>query len=195
MPAVDPVTRNILLVVLAALMLITGGAWATFQYVLPAIGKGLGQAAGDAFMQSDQIGAYSAASAASLAQADHISYSTLSMSTLNAKRADETWVSATTEVLMSGNTKKFVVSFEGADFHFVTAVMLLDQCVYGLSVSSAADPVIRRDDLPGVGTYFNSAAAPFGSVGAPAVCDAATAPAVGWTRANPATMRELSQGQ
>jgi hypothetical protein len=191
----DPRTRNTALVLLAVGVLVTGGAWATYRYVLPDAGKGLGYAVTDAFKQSNESGAYVASSAASLAQADHISYSNLTVSTLNAKRADETWVSATTNAVTSGDAYKFVVSVEGADDHIVTAVMPLIQCVYGLSVSAPTDPVIQQDQLPGVGTYFNSAGSAYPTTAAPVACNAATAPTAGWTRANPAILQELANGQ
>ena len=193
--SVDPQkVRNVGLVVIAVVVLMTGAALA-FWLVLPGGGRDLGQAADDAFEQSNESGAYAAASAASLAQTDHISYSRLTMSTLNSERAEETWVSATTNALTYGNAQKFVVSINGADHHIVTAVMPLRQCDYGLSVSASTDPVIQQDQLPGVGTYFNSVGAAYGSTPAPTVCNAATAPTGGWTRANPAILQELSQGR
>ena len=117
MRTLDPRTRNIALVVLVAVVFVTGGAWATYRYAVPDSGSQPGYAATDAFKQSIQSGAYVASSAASLAQADHISYSDLTVSVLNAKRAGETWVSATTNALTSGDAYKFVVSVEGTDDH------------------------------------------------------------------------------
>ncbi len=83
------------------------------------------------------------------------------------------WVDGATNVPYS-SAKRYIVGVNASGTHVVTAVQAdPDSCMYGLSVTSGADPVITEDDLAGPGTYFQT-------VGQAPRCVANRAPTSGW---------------
>ena len=83
------------------------------------------------------------------------------------------WVDGATDVPYS-SAKRYIVGVNANGTHVVTAVQAdPGSCMYGLSVSSGADPVITEADLPGPGTYFQA-------VGQAPLCVADQAPTSGW---------------
>ena len=83
------------------------------------------------------------------------------------------WVDGATNVPYS-SAKRYIVGVNASGTHVVTAVQAdPDSCMYGLSVTSGADPLITEDDLAGPGTYFET-------VWHAPQCVADQAPASGW---------------
>ncbi len=112
-----------------------------------------------------------AASAAAWAAASQPS--TLTTSTLNARLPAYTWVDGGTNVPLS-SAKSQIVGFVASGSHIETAVKIFPgRCSYGLTISSATDPIIAADHLAGPGTYY--------SVMSTSQCIADQAPPSGWS--------------
>jgi hypothetical protein len=112
-------------------------------------------------------------SADDIARAHHIPDGELTIGLLNHQHLDVTWLSGADSVPLGGN-KNYVSIAVGSD-HVLTAVNQ-GFCAYGVTVSGAKDPIISKDRLPGIGTYFE-----FTDGTQPtATCSADSAPTSGW---------------
>lgn len=100
--------------------------------------------------------------------------SVLTTSTLNAELPAYAWIDGATYVPLS-SAKKPIVGFLASGSHIETAVQSVRKgCSYGLTVTSATDPIIAADHLFGPGTYY--------AVVAPtSQCRADQAPTSGWS--------------
>lgn len=91
-----------------------------------------------------------------------------------------TWVSAKVSVLDNGNANSNYVSVSVGSAHVLTAASIGGVCSFGVTLSSAADPIVAAYHLPGVGTYQAQ------NLGRQS-CSAAAAPSRGWKRSPVAT--------
>jgi hypothetical protein len=140
----------------------------------------LGQAIGGAI----EGAAAEASSANDTAQAHQIPDGALTLSLLNEQNLDVEWLPGSDSVAISGN--KTYVSITVGDDHVVTAANIIG-CDYGLTVSSASDPIIWQDHLPGVGTYVG----PTGGAESVSACSADSAPTSGWQPADPSVLKQI----
>ena len=128
-------------------------------------GQGLEQG-----LQAMELGGTTADAAAGVAASQPPG--SLSVASLNAALPKYQWVDGATSVPYSA--KRPIVGVSDSGTHVVTAVQAdPDFCMYGLSVTSGADPLMTEDHLPGPGTYFQM-------VWQAPQCVANQAPASGW---------------
>ncbi|MGH9017057.1 MAG: hypothetical protein ACRDY1_04840 [Acidimicrobiales bacterium] len=143
-----------------------------------AVGKGMAAAITDS-------GASDASEAATLAQKDSPSaLADVPLAQLQEQAPSQRWLSGTA---VSTSDQQVSVILWGD--HVTTAVDPLGAaglCSYGLSVVSAADPILALYGLPGPGAYTN-----FSGVGP---CEAGLAPASGWTSVSTAELRQEDLG-
>jgi hypothetical protein len=166
---------------LACVVLMGVGSWFFVNRFYAAV-KSAGPAIGDAMTQG---AAATALTADDTARANHVPDGALTLSLLNQQHLDVDWLPGNASVPTSGN--KTFVSITVGDSHVVTAASIIG-CEYGLTVSSADDPIIGQDHLPGVGTYW----AVLGDYSQPRpICSADSAPSVGWKRASPEAMNGM----
>lgn len=106
----------------------------------------------------DSLNAYQSAGTAAndAAAVAGSQFGSLSPSFLAAKLPQYQWVDGATNVPYS-SAGRFIVGVNASGTHIVTAVKA-DRffCMYGLSITSAADPLVTEDHLAGPGTYFQS---------------------------------------
>jgi hypothetical protein len=126
-----------------------------------------------------EAGATSSWMASNTARTDHVPDGAAMVPFLNKQWSNYKWFSAGTAVPPSGATK--YVSIGAGPDDVVTAQSLGAEtggCAYGVTVTSASDPVISRFGLPGPGTYWA------GSGTVANQCSASTAPLTGWSAAD-----------
>jgi hypothetical protein len=145
--------------------------------------SGLGQAVGQAVGGAIEGAAAQASSADDTAKAHHIPDGALTLSLLN-QHLDVEWLPGSDSVPISGN-KTYVSITVGGD-HVVTAANIIG-CDYGLTVSSASDPIIGQDHLPGVGTYVG----PPDGAESLSSCSADSAPTSGWEQADRSVLKQI----
>jgi hypothetical protein len=121
--------------------------------------------------------AAAAFSADGVAKSHRIPDGALPLSLLTQQRSGVNWLPSNVPAPVSGSYT--YVSVGVASDHVVTAVDTAG-CIYGLTVSASNDPIIRQDQLAGVGTYW---AIPE-RLGSPPACSADSAPTSGWERAD-----------
>jgi hypothetical protein len=137
---------------------------------------------------SNESAAASAASAAGVAKAQHVPDGSLTIALLQQYRPRMTWLPG--DEASPSSTSQTSISVEGD--HIITAMSTpVTACVFGVTVSSSADPIISADHLPGAGTYSMIRKAPPGQNSQPASCAADLAPTTGWERPNSAGLRAL----
>lgn len=113
-----------------------------------ALGNGIGQAIGDV---STQAATANALLADDTARTHHIPDGALTLAVLNQQRLDVDWLAGSHSVPLNG-AKTYVSIILGSE-HVLTAAIVIG-CTYGLTVSTASDPIISQDHLPGAGTYW-----------------------------------------
>lgn len=148
---------------------------------------GFGRAVGRAVATALTEGAAGYASRAEQVATDHrIPMSALTPALLNRDAPTVRWVPADASTVSSGITGPAASIATGPNHALVAAQ--LASCDYGLVVTTASDPIIAENHLPGVGTYYvvGSDTTPGSS------CSATAAPSVGWHRADPADIRTLT---
>ena len=121
---------------------------------------------------SSQGAAANALLADHTARAHHIPDGALTLALLDQQRFDVKWVAGDASVPISGAKTYVSISMDG--HHVLTAANIIG-CSYGLTVSTANDPIVRQDGLPGVGTYW---VVPVPSQSA-SICSANSAPRSG----------------
>jgi len=112
----------------------------------------------------------------------------LTVVALNQERPSYTWVAG--NVPLPANSYVTVTSVDVGGDHIVTAQRPspgseLPFCVFGLTVSSSADPIISQDNLHGTGNYWATIEL---ATPSETSCSADSAPNSGWKRANPAVL-------
>ena len=134
------------------------------------VGNSFGQAL-ERGAQAMELGGTTADAAASVAASQPPG--PLSVSELNTELPKYAWVDGATNVRYF-SAKRYLVAVNASGTHIVTALKTDPNfCMYGLSVTSGADPLVTEDHLPGPGTYFQMAwQAPR--------CAADQAPTSGW---------------
>jgi hypothetical protein len=170
--------RVIAVVGAGLVLLVVGAVMVGFLFV-----RDLGKALGQAFSGLSQFAAGDAAYATEVASNHHIPDGALTPTFLNQEGHGLEWVSRNASKTDSGGNQ--YVSISAADAHVVTAENI-GSCQYGLSVTSATDPVVAADHLAGVGTYWN-----WNTPEPVSGCTADSAPTTGWQRADPVVVRRM----
>lgn len=123
-----------------------------------------------------EAGATSSWMASDVARIDHVPDGAAMVPFLNQQWSNYKWFSATTAVAQSGSTN--YVSIGTGPNDVVTAQSLGGGCTYGITLTSASDPVVSTYGLPGPGTYW-VASGMHGDARR-----ASTAPLTGWSAAD-----------
>lgn len=165
---------------LVCVALIGVGVWYVTNGFFTAVGKGVGQA----LVEASESGAANALSADKTARTHGIRDGALTLSLLNNQHVGVDWISGDRSVQISDRTT--YVSIGVGDDHIVTAVNQLG-CAYGLTVAAANDPIIAKDQLPGVGTYYEFN---FSDGSQTSSCSAASAPTSGWLPVTPSQLEQ-----
>lgn len=101
----------------------------------------------------------------------HISDASSTLGLLDEQHSKVRWLPANDPSPFS--EKRTYVSISVGGDHVLTAVDA-GFCTYGLTVSAPGDPIIARDQLPGIGTYWTISPRTEG-------CSANSAPKTGWS--------------
>lgn len=141
---------------------------------------------GPSFANSFEGAAARSQAADEIATIDRIPDSALTLAPLNQQHLDVKWLSASDSVPKSGKTTYVSISLGGD--HVEAAAKFLLSCTFGLTVSSASDPIIGQDQLPGVGTYWSVSQ---GGSQSTSSCSADSAPTSGWELADRSVLKEI----
>jgi hypothetical protein len=141
------------------------------------LGQGLGQLA-------TQSAADHALAADGTAKTHHIPDGALTLGLLNQQNVDVKWLPGNISVPKSGDRTYLSISVGGD--HIVTAANIIG-CTYGLTVSTANDPIIGQDKLHGVGTYYEAPTEKQSYT-----CSTDSAPTSGWQPANSSQLKQIS---
>lgn len=141
---------------------------------------------GPNFANSFEGAAARSQAADEIATIDRIPDSALTVALLNQQQLDVKWLSASDSVPKSGKTTYVSISLGGD--HVVAAAKFLLACTFGLTVSSASDPIIGQDQLPGVGTYWSVSQ---GGSQSTSSCSADSAPTSRWEPADRSVLKQI----
>jgi hypothetical protein len=132
-----------------------------------------------------ESGAFYAAEAANVAHSEGVSPGAVTLAELQGQQPSAQWLGGSVTVAGNASGTHNEVSVAVSRDHVTTATIPVVGylCTYGLVVTSATDPVVAADGLPGTGVY---SAAGLGSS-----CAADLAPTSGWTRVSATDLRNM----
>jgi hypothetical protein len=125
----------------------------TADWLLQGFGKSIGRAVGAGIGQLLATSGSASNDAAELATKDGIPLDQLTPSVLNDQLPAYLWLPGTADV-PSASASRTPVGVSVGVGHVLTVITFAPgTCFYGLTITSATDPLLTQDHLPGVGTY------------------------------------------
>jgi hypothetical protein len=120
------------------------------------LGKGIGSGIATALDRAMTTPASASKDAAELATNDRIPLAQMTPSVLNNRLPAYFWLPGIADVPARSAVRIPVGVSVGAGHILTVTQFAPGSCVYGLTVTSATDPLLSEDHLPGVGTYLLS---------------------------------------
>jgi hypothetical protein len=138
--------------VVGAVAVVLAGIRAS-DWLLQGVGKAIGKGVAAGIDQLMTTPASASKNAAELATKDGIPLDQLTPPVLNNRLPAYLWLSGSAVVpYQSANRTPMGVSV-GAGHILTVDSFAPGSCIYGLTITSATDPLLTQDHLPGVGTY------------------------------------------